>query len=568
MLVARFSSASRRVQIQRVATTGIITEHNRFGVLSQCAAFGEPVLLRLWLDGAVTELASYIELTFLHHRIIASASDGHTDVEPLLFLLLSKSARYELTNANVSVGALTGYPTFEQVYAQSEASLSSLIELASRVGGLSAQLYVQREVFYSKQSDLSEDARRIVPLVNGYRTVGAILNESELLLEYTLLALEELRSKGVVSFQEENGPTSLPVPEPTTSTYGQRSSASLARRDSLGVMIDEIVVEDRGSLAPRGPSVVPSFLSKPSDAFATQQAGEITRDTFVEELTDEQRRAATPASLSVPTPVPAPVSFSAPAPAPVSFSAPAPAQVSVPAPAPAPVSVPAPAPAPMSVPVPAPQIVDNGLDDLDFELQAAGLNSGRNLMLGGLAAIFIIFTFVIFSKSNEPQAPTTVAVAPPPPPPKPVIVKPVEEPPKPVVKKRRRYSLANPPPIAGPDADKRLREAEQRLNRGELESAATLLKELRVRMGKNSSVWVLSGMLADAQEDSELAMKYTRRAIKINSKDYRAWVLKGVLEQTDEDVISAADSYKKALNLEPGHSMSPELRVVLKGLES
>ncbi|MEE2903077.1 MAG: hypothetical protein VYC39_12160 [Myxococcota bacterium] len=541
-----------------MATTGIITEHNRFVVLSQCAAFGEPVLLRLWLDGAVTELASYIELTFLHHRIIASASDGHTDVEPLLFLLLSKSARYELTNAEVSVGALSGYPTFEQVYAQSEASLSSLIELASRVGGLSTQLYVQREILYSRQSELSEDARRIVPLVNGYRTVGAILNASELLLEYTLLALEELRSKGVVSFQEEDVSTSLPVPEPTTSTYGQRPSASLSRRDSLGVMIDEIVVEDRASLAPRGPSIVPSFLSKPPDAFASQQAGEITRDTFVEELTDEQRRAATPATLSVPTPAPAPVSFSAPAPAPVSFSAPAPA----------PVSVPAPAPAPVSVPAPAPQIKNNEMDDLDFELQAAGLNSGRNLMLGGLAVLFIIFTFVIFSKSNEPQAPTTVAVAPPPPPPKPVIVKPVEETPKPAVKKRRRYSLANPPPIAGPDADERLREAEQRLNRGELESADTLLKELRVRMGKNSSVWVLSGMLADAQEDSELAMKYTRRAIKINSKDYRAWVLKGVLEQTDEDVVSAVDSYKKALNLEPGHSMSPELRVVLKGLES
>ena len=548
MLVVCFSSASRHVQIQRVATTGLITEHNRFVVLSQCAAFGEPVLLRLWLDGAVTELASYIELTFLHHRIIASASDGHTDVEPLLFLLLSKSARYELTNANVSVGSLTDYPTFEQVYAQSEASLSSLIELASRVGGLSAQLYVQREVLFSRQSDLSEDARRIVPLVNGYRTVGAILNESELLLEYTLLALEELRSKGVVSFQEQNSPTNLPVPEPTTSTYGQRPSVGLARRDSLGVMIDDIVVDDRRSLAPRGPSVVPSFLSKPSDAFATQHPGEITRDTFVEELTDEQHRAATPATLSAPTPAPAPVSVSAPAPAPV--------------------SVPAPAQASMSVPAPAPQINNSGADDFDFELQAAGLNSGRNFMLGGLAVIIFIVAFVILSKSSEPQAPTTVAVAPPPPPPKPVVVKPVQEPAKPVVKKRRRYSLANPPPIAGPDADERLREAEQRLNRGELDNAAALLKELRVRMGKNSSVWVLSGMLADAQEDSELAMKYTRRAIRINSKDYRAWVLKGVLEQTDEDVVSAVESYKKALNLEPGHSMSPELRVVLKGLES
>gem|GEM_PF-5861686 len=561
-----------------MATTGLITEHNRFVVLSQCAAFGEPVLLRLWLDGAVTELASYIELTFLHHRIIASASDGHTDVEPLLFLLLSKSARYELTNANVSVGSLTDYPTFEQVYAQSEASLSSLIELASRVGGLSAQLYVQREVLFSRQSDLSEDARRIVPLVNGYRTVGAILNESELLLEYTLLALEELRSKGVVSFQEQNSPTNLPVPEPTTSTYGQRPSVGLARRDSLGVMIDDIVVDDRRSLAPRGPSVVPSFLSKPSDAFATQHPGEITRDTFVEELTDEQHRAATPATLSAPTPAPAPVSVSAPAPAPVSVSAPAPAPVSVSVPAPAPVSVSAPAPAPvsvpapaqasMSVPAPAPQINNSGADDFDFELQAAGLNSGRNFMLGGLAVIIFIVAFVILSKSSEPQAPTTVAVAPPPPPPKPVVVKPVQEPAKPVVKKRRRYSLANPPPIAGPDADERLREAEQRLNRGELDNAAALLKELRVRMGKNSSVWVLSGMLADAQEDSELAMKYTRRAIRINSKDYRAWVLKGVLEQTDEDVVSAVESYKKALNLEPGHSMSPELRVVLKGLES
>ena len=75
-------------------------------------------------------------------------------------------------------------------------------------------------------------------------------------------------------------------------------------------------------------------------------------------------------------------------------------------------------------------------------------------------------------------------------------------------------------------------------------------------------------MLADAQEDSELATKYTLRAIRINSKDYRAWVLKGVLEQTDENVVSAVDSYKKALNLEPDHPMSPELRVVLKGLEN
>ena len=538
---ASFSSASTRVQIPRVATTGTITEHNRFVVLSQCAAFGEPVLLRLWLDGAVTELASYIEITFLHHRIIASASDGHTDVEPLLFLLLSKSARYELTSSDARVGSLTSYPTFEQVYAQSEASLSSLIELASRVGGLSAQLFVERDALIARQATLSDDARKVVSLVNGYRTVGGILNESELLLEYTLLALEELRSKGVVSFQDANGPASLPVPEPMTS-YGQRPRTGPARRDSLGVMIDEVVVDDRSGPLPSRPSVVPSFLSKPPNAFAERGPGEVTRDTFVDELEAEQLRAATPATLSVPAPIP------------------------VPAPAPAPVSVPAPAP----VSVPVPLVASNKIDeeDFDLELQAAGLNSGRSLLFAGLALAMVVLAFFAFSKMDEPQAPTTVAVAPPPPPPKPVVVQPTPEPSKPVVKKRRRYSLANPPPIAGPDADARLREAELRLNRGELESADKLLTELRARMSRNSSVWVLSGMLADAQEDSELATKYTLRAIRINSKDYRAWVLKGVLEQTDENVVSAVDSYKKALNLEPDHPMSPELRVVLKGLEN
>jgi Flp pilus assembly protein TadD len=130
-----------------------------------------------------------------------------------------------------------------------------------------------------------------------------------------------------------------------------------------------------------------------------------------------------------------------------------------------------------------------------------------------------------------------------------------------------QYSLSNPPPVAGPGADARIREAERLLRAGQFKAAGVLLDELRKSLPGAVEVWVLSGMLMAELDRSKDATEYTDRALQIDPKNYRAWVLRGFIHQTKRRVRPAIDAYRRALTLEPQHPMSPELRSVTDRLE-
>jgi tetratricopeptide (TPR) repeat protein len=144
----------------------------------------------------------------------------------------------------------------------------------------------------------------------------------------------------------------------------------------------------------------------------------------------------------------------------------------------------------------------------------------------------------------------SVAVRPPPP-----------EPPK------ETYSLSHPPPITGPSSDARVREAEELLRAGKFAAAGKLLAELRELLPGSVEVWVLSGMLATELDHMKEAAGYVDKALQLDAKYYRAWVLKGFIHQSGRRAARALECYRRALAIDPGHAMSPELRSVADRLE-
>jgi tetratricopeptide (TPR) repeat protein len=125
--------------------------------------------------------------------------------------------------------------------------------------------------------------------------------------------------------------------------------------------------------------------------------------------------------------------------------------------------------------------------------------------------------------------------------------------------------LKEMPPIAGPDAPEDVKEAERLLNAQRYPDAAKLLSQLRSSRPNDPAVWVLSGQLhVDSKGRLDLASEAANRALAIDPKFYRAWVLKGSVLQFLGKQKPAADAYRKAIQLEPEHPMSAELKTILE----
>src|SRR5262249_10200060 len=106
------------------------------------------------------------------------------------------------------------------------------------------------------------------------------------------------------------------------------------------------------------------------------------------------------------------------------------------------------------------------------------------------------------------------------------------------------------------------------LNDGKYAEAGKLLDAMRTTRPNDPAVWVLSGQHAvDSGGKLSLASERAERALSIDPKFYRAWVLKGSVLQFLGKKKQAADSYNRAVKLEPDHAMSPELRTIVDGLE-
>jgi hypothetical protein len=186
-------------------------------------------------------------------------------------------------------------------------------------------------------------------------------------------------------------------------------------------------------------------------------------------------------------------------------------------------------------------------------------------ILGALALLLLVLGVWWGLRTPDPL-PLPVAVVDPPPPPAPIA------PPPPTVRTATptpsAYSLSRPPPLAGPEADRRLREAERLIQAGRYEEADQILAPLRLSRAEDPLVWLLTGTLELERGRFEDAAGAIDRAIGIDAKSYRGYILRGSIQQFQGSAQSAVQSYRTALAISPAHPMSPELREVTERLQT
>ena len=499
-----------------------------------------PILLKVWPDDGVSELAPEIVLRVGQGRLIGALAAGATGARALARVLLAERGRIEATDDVPPERPPGAYPPFAEVYGHAEQIVAELAPVLEALGGLDAVPVLDPGRARTQLPSLPEEGDVVSRLVDGRRSVGALLASAPFDERLTASILARLYDRGVVGLTR---PTATPgqAAEPDTA-WAEDEPATIAR--ALGQWSS-----GPGATEVLGPGEAPF----PPPAGAWDLAADAANAPDTQYTIADPKLAAV--TQTQPTGRPRPATR----PGSTTGSG---------------------APRSGGAEVRAPSTIGGGsihpgpaTSDDDSMIAAAGLG-GRSPLLWALALGAVIVVIALLLRSEpaavEVAVPAPMVVVPPPVPTATVAaVAPAPEPPPTTRRKprRRRYSLANPPPVAGPDSDARLRRAERLLNQGRLEEADEILSKLRRQIPRDAAVWVLSGMLEDARGNVDAAMRHAKRALKVDAKSYRGWVLKGWLEQSDRALALAIASYRKALSLNPGHAMSPELRTVVRGLE-
>ncbi len=480
---------------------------NRERLLASFAESSRPILLKIWPDDGVAELAPEIVLRLGKGRLIGALAPGATGARALARVLISETGRIEASDDAQPDQGPGAYPPFDEALGHAQQIARELVAVIAPLGGFEAVPVLDPARARSLVPTLPPEAEVISRLVDGQRTVGAVMATAPYDERQTADVLKRLDERGVIGLRRVTLPP--PVAPAAPESWDEPDEGATITRPmghwGGGPDATEVITAGQVPFPP------------PQDAWAAQP-----------ELHDNERTIADPRL--------APVTQTRP----------------------------------LEAPEPPPR--RPSIAPTHDELAAAGVSDSRPLIVAVLLGLCLVLIAWWWSQPDPAPVPAPVVVAPPPPVQTPTVAatpEPEPEPPKKKVKKRRRrYSLANPPPVAGPDSDARLRQAERLLNQGRLDEAEKILSKLRRQLPNDAAVWVLSGMLEDARGNLPKAMRYTRKALKVNNRAYRGWVLKGWLEQSDRAVEDAVRSYRKALDIQPSHPMSRELRVVVKGLES
>ena len=562
--------------------TEVATFHasTRRSIFSDLASSPRPLNLAVYPDGAVQSLAPVVELKVGAGRLLGASAPGANGVDALVRVALAESGRIEIRAGALPDRGPDAFPEFETALDEADRKAQQLTSSLWPLGGLNAVFSLSGAQLTAQAGRIPPEAMAIAEMCDGRTPVATVLSRSVLGDRVSVTVLGRLVDAGILlpsgTYSQPARPVAPSSPAPAVSWTGWNAPASAAAPPA------DLHVRpsfDSALPIPEADSHVPHAAPAPLDPRAPVMQAPMSWPPEPRSLPHEpsvdSRSYPPPASASYAPPA----SQSYPAPAGSFEQAPQPAErVTVPAPSAPPPAAPEPPRAPSAPPPAAPtsqpvsdEFLYSGDDDID--LAQAGLGDRQPLIIGAVALLALMFVIVVSSQESEeekkPPTPAPVAVvapvvtptvaAPPPPPPPP--------PPKQRRVRRPRYSLSNPPPVAGPRADERLKSAERLLRQGELEAAEEQLGKLRRQLPRDSAVWVLSGMASDQRGDLQSAMSHVKKALRVNRKSYRAWVLKGWLEQSENKTELALASYRKALEIEPGHAMSRELRKVAEGLE-
>lgn len=204
-----------------------------------------------------------------------------------------------------------------------------------------------------------------------------------------------------------------------------------------------------------------------------------------------------------------------------------------------------------------------GRDVEDDEAEARSSPTPWLIALGIVVLLLAILWWWQRTPETPPPPPPPQAVVDPPPP------SPPPPPPRPVTTvEPSAYSLSRPPPLAGPEADRRLREAERLIQAGRYDEAEAILAPLRESRAEDPLVWLLTGTLEIERGRFGEAAAAIDRAITIDPKSYRGYILRGSIQQFQGSGRAAVQSYRAALGISPAHPMSPELREVTDRLQA
>lgn len=527
------------------------TASNRAALIDELGARDVPLRLRIVPHGAARGLSREVVLRVCSGRLIAVASPTDLPISrALLRVALAESGRIEVSPDEAAPATLGSFPAVRRLYGEAETAARALSSVLAPIGGLGSLVVTRSEAVVRAAPYLSRPALELARvLIDVPRRVSEVLNSVAQDDLHTARLLDQLRDTGVLE---------------VTAASERRENAAGPRQSARGMSAVRSSRSGRRPGVPPGRSSLrPGSIPPPRPSDVAPPPGQEPLE--VPELVDEDEALEPAASLS-------PEAWAKVRPQSHAERARAAEAPTVEVPPP----VVPPAEPRVRIedrveprrPVPSPEAAADPDDDRDA-MRAAGVGgAGFGLWLligaaviGGLAAIWLATR----KTPEPPELPPVLA---------PIVEVPARTTttatlaqPKPPASSGEKYSLSRPPPIAGPEADRRLREAEALIDAGDYDGAEEILAPLRKSSAGDATVWVLSAHLEAERGRFPQALGYVDRGLAIAPKHYRAHVLKGSIFQFQGRLQNAIASYKRALSLDPRHVMSPELRLVTEGLE-
>ncbi|MFO0724635.1 MAG: hypothetical protein U1E65_12710 [Myxococcota bacterium] len=503
------------------------TSENRSALLERLSIQERPARLRIVLHGLSRELSPEIQIRVCSGRLVEITVPDLPAARVFLRLALARSGRIELLPDDGPMPELNGLAPIRRLLADAEQTARALESLLEPVGGLRAVVVTRSHRVMRAAAQLSRPGLEVANfLIDVPHSISEVLNRFAQDDFLTARSLDQLRDLGVLEIVRLE-PVEASAPQSLPPSSGLRSDRLPLRRS---------VVPSRAPRESRRPTRRPEVLETPPLAEEIDQ-----RTTQSRELGEVFEPSAVPRTSRRPAPAAIPDFDDEPT------------------------AVPPPRPRRSLADLqdPAPLIGD------DAELDAAGIKPSSTTPI--LVAVAVALLLVLYFALRGPkEAEVALPVPAPDPTPAPVKTATVaKKTPVPTVSTPADpgYSLSRPPPLAGPDADRRLREAEALIQAGRYEEADAILSELRKTRAGDALVWLLTAHLETERGRYGEAMRAVDKALSIEPNNYRAHVIKGSIFQFEGQPKSAVRSYKTALSISPGHVMSAELRGVAQRLE-
>lgn len=540
--------------------------------------------IMLLLDGPVRAISGDVRVRSAPGPRVQVRAGPREGARALALALLADGGRLEtVPDPQPGIGGAWG--PLEPLLAEARTRADTIRELLFVMGGLGA---LARADLDRVLEDGAPDAvLEVARLCDGRRPFAQVMADSqqdELLVARVLRRLFEQRRLAPVGPDDAQDPL-LPPPKPSPSQFsmpatGWGQTSALPESDpeefeGAGVQVDVsewLVHED----AP------PTLLS--ADAFQSAYSQGTAPATSPQE--------AASAEASAPTDPPAPTHAPAPADAPAPTEPPAPPVAVTPPPEPradaaptleteAPVATTPPSDPSIPPPrsdsaarvrdaVPYTTRTPGAADEDDEFLRDAGVGGNNLPLIIGIALLaLLLFGVLLFGGGSDgPEGPpdtglpavavptatvatATVATA--------TVAEPVEdEAPSPDGMR---------PTVAAPDAPEAVRDAEALVQAERFDEAERALRRLRRTRPSDPAVFTLSGIVYVDTDRLADANRMADRALRLDRRSYRAWVLKGSVLQFQQKREAALRAYRRALKLGPEHPMTPQIRVIVRGLE-